>query len=131
MSATATKQIVHVAGAPQPPAGAPLSQLVRCGNLVFTAGQIAVDPETSELVGDDIASQTDRVMENIRILLEGVGSDLGNILSATIYLADLAEWPEMNVVYGRHVGDLPPVRAAVEVGLPPGVRVEISVIACA
>jgi 2-iminobutanoate/2-iminopropanoate deaminase len=131
MSATATKQIVSVAGAPQPHAGAPYSQLVRHGNTVYTSGQIGVDPDSSELVGDDIASQTEQVMENIRTLLHAVGSDLENILSATIYLADLADWPGMNEVYGRFVGDFPPVRAAVQVGLPPGILIEVAVVACA
>jgi 2-iminobutanoate/2-iminopropanoate deaminase len=129
MSATATKEIVSITGAPAPHEGAPYSQMVRFGDLLFSSGQIAADPATSQLVGDDIASQTEQAMRNLRTLLEGAGSRLENILTTTIYLADLEDWPAMNEVYARHVGGAPPARAAVQVGLPAGILIEIVVTA--
>jgi reactive intermediate/imine deaminase len=125
----AAKHAVEAAGAPRPHAGAPYSQLVRYGDLLFSSGQIAADPVTATIVGADVAEQTAQVMRNLRTLLEAAGSSLEKIVHATVYLADLEDWPAMNRAYAAHVGATPPARAAVQVGLPTGVLVEIAVIA--
>lgn len=126
---THVKQVVEVPSAPPAFAGAPYSQLIRFGDLLFSAGQVAEDPQTGGLLGDTIAAQTEQVMSNLGTLLEGAGSGLDKILHATIYLADLADWAEMNEVYGRSFTGVPPARATVQVGLPTGVLIEIGVIA--
>lgn len=123
------KQLVEVPAAPLPFAGAPYSQLIRFGDLLFSSGQVAEDPDTGALRGETIAVQTEQVMLNLRNLLEGAGSGLDKILKATIYLSDLADWPAMNEAYGGFFTGAPPARATVQVGLPSGVLIEIGVIA--
>jgi 2-iminobutanoate/2-iminopropanoate deaminase len=126
---TPTKEVVEVAGAPTPFAGAPYSQLIRYGDLLFSSGQVAEDAATGKLVGTTIEEQTEKTLSNLRTLLDGAGSGLANVLRTQIFLADLADWPGMNEVYGRFFDHEPPARAAVQVGLPEGVLIEIEVIA--
>lgn len=115
-----------------PAAIGPYSQAMTLGELVFTAGQIPLDPATMEVVPGDISAQTERVMKNLAAVLEEAGASLGSILKTTVYLADMDDFIAMNEVYGRHLGDHRPARSTVEVArLPKDVRVEIDAIAFA
>ena len=108
----------------------PYSQGVISGGLLFCSGQIALDPETNELVEGDVAVQTERVLENLVAVLREAKMGPENVVKATVYLADLADFPRMNEVYGRYLGQKPPARTTIQAaGLPRGVRVEIDVIA--
>ena len=119
---------VHTDTAPE--AIGPYSQAMVLGDLVFTAGQIALDPETMEIVGDDIAAQTDRVLRNLRAILEEAGASLESVLKTTVYLADMDDFSAMNDVYGRYFDSHRPARSTVEVAaLPKDVYVEIDAIA--
>jgi 2-iminobutanoate/2-iminopropanoate deaminase len=122
------KQIVATSQAPQ--AIGPYSQAVVGNNLAFLSGQIPLDPATGRMVEDDIAVQTERVLENLKAVLEACGSSLARVLKTTVYLKDMAEFPAMNEVYARYFPENPPARATVEVSrLPRDVRVEIDAIA--
>ncbi len=115
-----------------PKAIGPYSQAVIWEGLVFASGQIPLDPATGQVVEGDIAVQTERVMENLRAVLEAAGSSLAQVLKTTVYLQDVSEFPRMNEVYGRYFPAEPPARATVEVArLPRGARVEIEAIAAA
>lgn len=115
-----------------PAAIGPYSQAMVLDSLVFTAGQIALDPGTMEVVEGDVAAQTERVMENLSAILEEAGASLGSVLKTTVFLADMNDFAAMNEVYGRHFGDHRPARSTVEVSrLPKDVRVEIDAIAFA
>jgi 2-iminobutanoate/2-iminopropanoate deaminase len=99
------------------------------GTLVFTAGQIALDPATGQIAGDDITTQTRQVLENIKGILEAGGSGLGAVVKTTVYLRDMTEFGAMNEVYGRYFTESPPARTTVEVSrLPRDVRVEIEAV---
>ncbi len=113
-----------------PRAIGPYSQAVITGNLVFCSGQIPLDPETMEIVGDTITEQTNRVFMNLAGLLEAAGSGLQKVVKTTVYLKNMSEFAAMNEEYARHFGDHRPARAAVEVArLPKDVRIEIDAIA--
>ena len=115
-----------------PEAIGPYSQAMRLGDLVFTAGQIALDPATMEIVDGDVAGQTRRVLENLAAILQEAGSGLGSVLKTTVFLADMGDFAAMNEVYGEYFGAHRPARSTVEVSrLPKGVRVEIDAIAFA
>ncbi|MDQ3669353.1 MAG: RidA family protein [Actinomycetota bacterium] len=123
------KEIVRTEKAPAPFQGAPYSQAIRSGGFVFLSGQLAIDPETNQMVSGGIAEQTERVLRNMSAILEEAGSGLNQLVKTTIYLADLASFAEMNDVYGRHVGSKPPARATIEVSaLPQGALIEIEAI---
>jgi 2-iminobutanoate/2-iminopropanoate deaminase len=125
-----TKQIVRTDQAPAPFQGAPYSQAVVHGDLVFVAGQIGVDPQTNQVVEGGIETQTEQAMKNVGAILEAAGSSLANVLKASIFLVDFADFPAMNEVYARHVGPDFPARATVQIaGLPSGALVEIEVVA--
>ena len=124
-----TKQVIKTERAPAPYQGAPYNQGIRFGDLVFVAGQVGADPETSE-VAEGVEAQTEQVMKNISAILEEAGSGLKQLVKCTIFLADFDDFPKVNEVYGRHVGPEPPARATVQVAyLPGGVLVEIDAIA--
>ena len=126
------KIVVRTEAAPAPFQGAPYSQAIRAGGLVFVSGQLALRPGESEMVGPGIAEQTEQVMANLRAILEEAGSGLDRIVKTTVYLADLGDFAGMNEVYARHVGAEPPARATIEVSaLPSGAKVEIEAIALA
>jgi 2-iminobutanoate/2-iminopropanoate deaminase len=119
---------VATAGAPK--AIGPYSQGVRANGLLFTAGQVALDPATGELVPGGIAEQTTRAMENLRAVLTAAGTDFSQVVKTTVFLVDMADFTAMNEVYGRAFGTHRPARSTVAVaGLPRGARVEIEVIA--
>ena len=116
-----------------PAAIGPYSQGVRAGNLVFTAGQIALDPATQQVVAPGIGEQTARVLENLKAILEASGSSLAQVVKATVFLKDFNDFAAMNAVYGAYLapeGVDPPARTTVEVSrLPKDVLVEIDLIA--
>lgn len=113
-----------------PPAIGPYSQAIRAGEFLFLSGQIPLDPATGEVVAGDVAVQTDRVLRNLRAVLEAAGSSLDAVVKTTIFLADLNDFSAMNAVYGRYFPAPAPARATVEVArLPRDVRIEIDAIA--
>jgi 2-iminobutanoate/2-iminopropanoate deaminase len=125
-----SKRIVRTDGAPAPFQGAPYSQAVVHGDLVFVAGQLGIDPESGQVVDGGVEAQTEQVMRNLGAILEEAGSSLGNVLKASIFLVDLADFAAMNDVYARYVGPDFPARATVQIGaLPSGALVEIEVVA--
>ena len=108
----------------------PYSQAIRVGQLLFISGQIALDPSTGELVGDDIGHQTHRVMRSIGAILDAAGGSFEDVARMTVFLADLGDFAAMNAVYETYVGSPSPARSTVQVaGLPKGARVEIDAIA--
>lgn len=122
------KRTVKADGAPA--AIGPYSQGVVAGGFLFTAGQIALDHETGELVGGDAAAQTRRVMANLSAVLEAAGARWDHVVKADIFLIDLADFAAVNEVYAEYAGEEPPARATVEVGaLPRDALVEIALVA--
>ena len=116
--------------APAPFQGAPYSQAIVSGGLVFVSGQLSLRPDHAEIVGETIQEQTEQVFANLRAILEAAGSGLDKLVKTTVYLVDLNDFQGMNEVYARHVGDKPPARATVEISaLPSGAQVEIEAIA--
>ncbi|MGA2819398.1 MAG: RidA family protein [Anaerolineales bacterium] len=113
-----------------PKAIGPYSPAVKFGNLVFTAGQIGIDPQRGELVPGGVEAETRQVMRNLSELLEAAGSSLQKVLKTTVFLKDMAEFGRMNAVYGEFFQDSPPARSTVQVAaLPRGAAVEIECIA--
>ncbi len=113
-----------------PKAIGPYSQAVKANGFVFVSGQIPLDPATQQLVEGGITQQTERVMENLKGIIEAAGSSLERTVKTTVYLADLGDLAAMNEVYGRYFKQDPPARATVEVArLPRDVRIEIELIA--
>ena len=126
----AEKSVVRTEDAPAPFQGAPYSQGIGVGDLVFVAGQVGLRPGGSEVVGPSIEEQTEQVCENLKAILEAAGSSFDRVVKTTVFLADFGDFAGMNDVYARYVGDRPPARSTVEVAsLPIGARVEIEVIA--
>jgi len=126
------KEAVLTEAAPAPFQGAPYSQAIKAGGLVFVSGQVALRPGSSEPVSDAIGAQTEQVFANLGAILEAAGSSLERVVKTTVYLTDLGDFQGMNEVYKQHVGELPPARATVEVSkLPAGALVEIEAIALA
>ena len=124
-----SKRVIRTDQAPAPFQGAPYSQGIAANGFVFVSGQLGVDPGGSMVEGG-IAEQTEQVMQNLSAILGAAGTSLENVVKATIFLADLGDFQEMNEVYGRYMGDEPPARATFEVaGLPSGALVEIDVVA--
>lgn len=121
-------RIVHTDKAPA--AIGPYSQGVIAGNLLFTAGQIALDPATGQVVPGDVAAQTERVMRNLTAVLESAGTAWADVVKTTVYVHDMADFPRVNEIYGRMIGDARPARSTVQVSaLPRGVLVEIEAVA--
>jgi len=113
-----------------PKAIGPYSQAITTDELVFTAGQVALDPKSGDLVGTTTAQQTEQVFTNLEAVLAAAGTSLGNVVKTTVYLADMADFAQMNEVYARHFGTHKPARSTVQAaGLPKNARVEIDVIA--
>jgi 2-iminobutanoate/2-iminopropanoate deaminase len=126
------KTAVRTERAPAPFQGAPYSQAIRAGEFVFVSGQLSLRPDHDEIVGDSIEEQTEQVFANLRAILEAAGSSLERLVKTTVYLADLGDFAGMNEVYARHVGEVPPARATIEVSaLPSGAKVEIEAVATA
>jgi len=124
------KDVVRTEAAPAPFQGAPYSQAIKAGGLVFVSGQLALRPGDKELSGGDIGAQTEQVFANLRAILEEAGTSLDNLVKTTVFLQNLDDFGGMNEVYTRHVGERPPARSTVEVAkLPSGALVEIEAIA--
>jgi len=120
--------IVTADGAPK--AIGPYSQAVVVDGLVFTAGQIALDPTSGEIVGKTTAEQADQVLKNLAAILKAAGSGLHLVVKTTVYLVDMADFPALNDVYARHFTTHKPARSTVQAAaLPKAVRVEIDAIA--
>jgi 2-iminobutanoate/2-iminopropanoate deaminase len=124
---SASREALNAEGAPE--AIGPYSHAVRAEGLLFCSGQIPLDPESGELVGDTPAEQATRCLQNLNAVCEGAGTSLENAVRLTIYTTDLAAFPEINDAYGKFFGEAPPARAAVEVSaLPKGAQVEIDAV---
>lgn len=128
MNTTEGKQIVQTDKAPG--AIGPYSQAVRAGNMVFTAGQIGLDPATMEIVSGGVEAETRRVLNNLKQVLEAASSGLNYVVKTTVFLRDMADFPKMNAIYAEFFPENPPARSAVEAAaLPKGVAVEIEAVA--
>lgn len=120
-------EIVHTAKAPA--AIGPYSQGVVANGFLFTAGQIAIDPANGQIVAGDVAAQTERVMANLAAVLAEAGAGWKDVVKTTVFLHDMGDFPVVNEVYGRALGDARPARSTVQVAaLPRGVLVEIDAI---
>jgi 2-iminobutanoate/2-iminopropanoate deaminase len=113
-----------------PKAIGPYSQAIVADGTVYTAGQVALDPQSGALVGATVTEQTEQVLKNLAAVLTASGSSLGQVVKTTVFLADMADFAAMNEVYARHFGGHRPARSTVQAaGLPKGARVEIDAIA--
>ncbi|HEX2571264.1 MAG TPA: RidA family protein [Polyangia bacterium] len=124
-----TRKSIETAEAPK--AIGPYSQAIVAGHLVFCSGQIALDPQSGEMVGaSDVRAQAQRVMRNLQAILRAAGTGMEQVVKTTIYLMDLADFGTVNEVYGSFFTGTPPARATVQVaGLPKGALVEIDAVA--
>ena len=121
-------QRIHTSNAPA--AIGPYSQAMVFNGIVYCSGQIAIDPATSQLIDGDVVAQTHLVLKNLRAVLEEAGSSMSQVIRATVFLRDMADFPAVNEVYAQHFGAHKPARACVAVaGLPKDVDVEIDAIA--
>ncbi|MEO0098671.1 MAG: RidA family protein [candidate division WOR-3 bacterium] len=122
------KKIIFSEDAPKPIG--PYSQGIKIGNFLFTAGQIAIDPKTNELIKGDIKEETRRVLENLKAILTQEGFSLKDVIKVNIYLVDLSHFPQVNEVYSEYFKEDFPVRTTVGVAsLPKGARIEIDLLA--
>ena len=113
-----------------PAAIGPYSQAVIAGGFLFSAGQIPLDPASGQMVDGGIKGQTERVMQNLRSVLEAAGLTWSDVVKTTVYLHDMADFPTVNEIYGRWIGDARPARSTVQVtALPRGALVEIDLVA--
>jgi 2-iminobutanoate/2-iminopropanoate deaminase len=120
-------EIVHTDKAPA--AIGPYSQGIVANGFLFTAGQIAIDPATGQVVTGNVAAQAERVMTNLAAVIATVGASWSDVVKTTVFLNDMADFPAVNEVYGRALGDARPARSTVQVaGLPRGVLVEIEAV---
>lgn len=121
----------HVIATPNAPeAIGPYSQAIQVGNTLYLAGQIAIDPESNEVTPGTIEEETRLVLTNLQAVVEAAGFSMSDIVSTSVFMADLAEFPQMNAVYGEFFPEAPPARATVQVArLPRDVKIEISAIA--
>jgi 2-iminobutanoate/2-iminopropanoate deaminase len=126
----ADKAVVRTDAAPAPFQGAPYSQAIRVGDLVFVSGQLALKPGDKELSGVSIEEQTEQIFANLAAILAEAGTSLAKLVKTTVFLQNLDDFQGMNSVYAGYVGDRPPARSTVEVAkLPSGALVEIEAIA--
>lgn len=123
-----TKQAISTDAAPA--AAGPYSQAIRAGDLVFTAGQLGIDPATGEFAADDVGGQAAQAIANLGAILEAAESGLDRLVKVTVFLADIGDWPAVNEVYARAIPEPFPARSAFAVkDLPKGARVEIEAVA--
>ncbi len=122
------KRIIHTDQAPA--AVGPYSQAVRVGELVYTAGQIALDPATGKMVDGDVQAQTRQLLTNLKAVLKAAGSSLDNVVKTTVFLQDMGDFQTMNAIYAEFFANKPPARSAVQAAaLPMGAQVEIEAVA--
>ena len=120
----------HVNTEHAPSAIGPYSQGIIANGFLYSAGQIAIDPASGQMVESKIVTQTERVMQNLENILEAAGARWSDVVKTTVYLHDLSDFPTVNEIYGRRIGDARPARSTVQVaGLPRGALVEIDLIA--
>lgn len=123
------KEILRSEKAPK--AIGPYNVATRFGDLVFTAGQAGLAPETMELVPGGVAAETRQTLLNLKNVLEAAGASMENALKTTVYLSDMADFAAMNAVYAEFFGETPPARTTIQAaGLPKGAAVEIDIVAC-
>lgn len=123
------RRTIETTGAPAPIG--PYSQAVQCGEMLFLSGQIALDPVTGVLVTGDVGAETHQVMRNLQAVLQAAGFDFPHVVKTTIFLSDMSLFAEVNAVYASYLTGSHPARETVAAqGLPRGVNVEISMIAC-
>ena len=124
------REVIATEQAPQ--AIGPYSQAIRAQGLIFTSGQIAIDPATAQIIAGNVSAQTDCVLKNLSAILQASGSSLEKVLRCTVFLKNMGDFAAMNEVYGRYFQQEPPARSTVEVArLPKDVLIEIDVIALA
>jgi 2-iminobutanoate/2-iminopropanoate deaminase len=122
------KEQVYTKKAPEPIG--PYSQAIKINNLVFTSGQIAIDPQTGNFIGGDIREQTKQTIRNIEAILEAAGSDILKVIKVTVYLKDINEFTAMNEVYEEYFGKSKPARSTAESShLPKDAKIELDVVA--
>ena len=122
------REVVSTDKAPE--AIGPYEQAVKCNGLLFTSGQIALDPATGTLIDGDVSAQTRQVLDNLKAVLEAGGSSLDHVIKATVYLTDLSNFAKMNEVYAEYLGHAKPARSTVGVAsLPRGASIEIDLVA--
>lgn len=113
-----------------PAAIGPYSQAIVAGGFLFTAGQIAIDPASGQLVAGDVKAQTERVLANLAAVLGAAGCSWRHVVKTTVFLQDMNDFPAVNEIYGRILGEARPARSTVQVaGLPRGVAIEIDAVA--
>jgi 2-iminobutanoate/2-iminopropanoate deaminase len=123
-----SRKVVHSDNAPK--AIGPYSQAIRTDAMVYTAGQIGVDPSTGEFVSNDVEGQTRKALENLQNILQAAGSSISNVVKTTVFLQDMNDFARMNGIYAEFFAENPPARSTVAVaGLPKGALVEIEVVA--
>ena len=121
-------QVVSTDKAPK--AIGPYSQAIKAGNVIYTSGQVSLDPKSGELVTGDFNAQARRVFENLKAVLRAAGADFRNVAKATVFLTDLGDFGALNAIYAEYFGDHKPARTTVQVaGLPKGAQLEIDLIA--
>ena len=122
------KTVISTTGAPK--AIGPYSQAIKVGNMLFTSGQIPMDPATGEMVSGDIKAQTERVMKNLDAVLTTAGMSFVNVIKTTVFLADMKTFADMNGVYAQYFPTNPPARSTVQVAkLPKDAGIEIELVA--
>lgn len=123
-----SKEIINTVKAPA--AIGPYSQAIKVGNFVFTSGQIPLNPATGELITSDIRSEARQCLENVKAILEEAGTNLNNVIKATVFIKDMNQFSQINEVYGEYFAQDKPARSCVEVArLPKDVNIEIEVVA--
>jgi len=123
-----TRQVIQTDHAPA--AVGPYSQAIKTDTLIFTAGQIGLNPATGKLVDGGIEAETQQVLNNLKAVLEAAGTNFERVVKTTIFLTDMGEFATVNGIYGQFFGQAPPARSTVQVaGLPLGARVEIEAVA--
>ena len=124
------REVIATGQAPQ--AIGPYSQAIKAAGLIFTSGQVAIDPSTQQVIAGDVSAQTEQVLKNVSAILQASGSSMEKVLRCTVFLKNMSDFAAMNEVYGRHFKQAPPARSTVEVArLPKDVLVEIDAIALA
>jgi len=122
------KDVLLTARGPKPIG--PYSQAIKSNGFVFVSGQVALDPQSGELVGTDVRQQTERVLENLKAILEAAGASLHHAVKSTVFLKDMNDFAAMNEVYARYFSTAPPARSTIQVArLPKDALVEIEIIA--
>jgi len=122
------KEAVHTDRGPKPIG--PYSQGIKAGGFLFLSGQVALHPQSGEMIGNDVRQQTERALENVKGIVEAAGSNLNHIVKTTVFLKDMNDFPAMNEVYGKYFQSVPPARSTVQVArLPKDALVEIEVVA--